>query len=342
MPPVVRVALALGLGAAAAAAGGGTTPGDGLSLAVGCARELALGTVLAFLVTMPVEAARAAGRLADTFRGATLCELHVAPIRQRESAAGDLLAQWVVVLAAWAGGDRLVVQGLLSTFAAIPPGAPLELGRALPSVLARRGGARRRRRRDRRAGGRGRARRGPHDRARRARRAAARSGQRGAAGARGARAPRPGRRRRRRGRSARRDGSARGPDDRGGRRGGAVSGNRTEQPTPKRLREARRRGEVAQSRELTGAAALAGGLLALAATGGSAARELASLPARPARRRGERLRRSRHRAPRGARHGRAALARPRASPRSPQPGSPARSRPASPSPLGRSRRARTA
>jgi type III secretion protein U len=56
-----------------------------------------------------------------------------------------------------------------------------------------------------------------------------------------------------------------------------VSGNRTEQPTPKRLREARRRGEIAQSRELTGAAALAGGLLALAATGGSSARELASL-----------------------------------------------------------------
>jgi type III secretion protein U len=56
-----------------------------------------------------------------------------------------------------------------------------------------------------------------------------------------------------------------------------VSGNRTEQPTPKRLREARRRGDVPQSRELTGAAALAGGLLALAATGGAAARELASL-----------------------------------------------------------------
>lgn len=56
-----------------------------------------------------------------------------------------------------------------------------------------------------------------------------------------------------------------------------MSGNRTEQPTPKRLREARRRGEIAQSRELTGAAALAGGLLALAATGGSSARELASL-----------------------------------------------------------------
>jgi type III secretory pathway component EscT len=136
VPPIVRVALALGLGAAVSAAGARAAAGDGLSLAAAAARELALGTVLAFLVTMPVEAARAAGRLADTFRGATLSELHVAPIRQRESAAGDLLANWVIVLAAWAGGDRLVVQGLLSTFAAIPPGAPLELGRALPAVLA--------------------------------------------------------------------------------------------------------------------------------------------------------------------------------------------------------------
>jgi type III secretion protein U len=56
-----------------------------------------------------------------------------------------------------------------------------------------------------------------------------------------------------------------------------VSGDRTEQPTPKRLREARRRGEVAQSRELTGAAALVGGLGGLAAVAPDAARELARL-----------------------------------------------------------------
>ncbi|GEJ55578.1 EscU/YscU/HrcU family type III secretion system export apparatus switch protein [Anaeromyxobacter diazotrophicus] len=52
---------------------------------------------------------------------------------------------------------------------------------------------------------------------------------------------------------------------------------RTEQPTPRRLREARRRGEVASSRELTGAAALAAGLAALAVTGPGAARALAAL-----------------------------------------------------------------
>lgn len=44
-------------------------------------------------------------------------------------------------------------------------------------------------------------------------------------------------------------------------------GARTEAPTPRRLREARRRGEVGASRKLTGAAALAGGLCALALAG---------------------------------------------------------------------------
>ena len=42
-----------------------------------------------------------------------------------------------------------------------------------------------------------------------------------------------------------------------------MSEGRTEQPTPRRLREARRRGEVAVSRELSGAVALACGLAAV-------------------------------------------------------------------------------
>lgn len=52
---------------------------------------------------------------------------------------------------------------------------------------------------------------------------------------------------------------------------------RTEPPTPRRLREARRRGEVARSAELTLAAAFLGGLAALAAGGPAAAGELARL-----------------------------------------------------------------
>jgi len=136
VPPLVRAALAAGFGlvGASLAAPGGPPPA-GIALAAAAARELSLGTVLALLAAAPVEAARAAGRLADTFRGATLAELHVAPIRQRESATGDLLAHWVVVLAAWAGGDRLVVAGLVGSFGAIPPGGAFVLGAAREVAL---------------------------------------------------------------------------------------------------------------------------------------------------------------------------------------------------------------
>ncbi len=54
-----------------------------------------------------------------------------------------------------------------------------------------------------------------------------------------------------------------------------MSGSRTEQPTPRRLREARRRGEVSRSDELSAAAALAGGLVGVLAVGPGAASELA-------------------------------------------------------------------
>ena len=110
LPPAARAALALTLGAVARTALGAGFPAGRPFLAV-AASELALGAVLGFVATLPVEAARGAGRLVDTLRGATLGELHVAPIRQRETAVGDLLAQWTVALAAWAGADRLLVVG---------------------------------------------------------------------------------------------------------------------------------------------------------------------------------------------------------------------------------------
>ncbi len=51
--------------------------------------------------------------------------------------------------------------------------------------------------------------------------------------------------------------------------------HRSEPPTARRLREARRRGEVATSRDLTAAGALAGAVVALAATAGASVRVLA-------------------------------------------------------------------
>ncbi len=127
--PLVPAPVRLGLGAGAGLAAfllGGAPPvaASGLELAALGAREVALGAVLALLASAPVEAARAAGRLADTARGATLAELHVAPLRQRESALGDLLVHQLLALAAAGGAARLVVRGLLLSFQSLPAGAP--------------------------------------------------------------------------------------------------------------------------------------------------------------------------------------------------------------------------
>lgn len=126
VPPPVRLGLALALGWAGHALAGAPSPpaGGGPALLGAAARELSLGSALALAALLPVEAARAGGRLADTLRGATLADLHVAPIRQRESATGDLLAQWCVVLGSWTGGERLLLQGLLGTFSRLAPGQP--------------------------------------------------------------------------------------------------------------------------------------------------------------------------------------------------------------------------
>jgi type III secretory pathway component EscT len=127
LPPAARAALALALGAAARSASGGAggPPPDPGPIAAAAVRELAFGTALAVAASLPVEAARGAGRLVDTLRGATLGELHVAPVRQQETATGDLLVHWTLALAAWSGADRLLLSGLLGSFRALPVGAPL-------------------------------------------------------------------------------------------------------------------------------------------------------------------------------------------------------------------------
>jgi type III secretory pathway component EscT len=125
VPGPVRILLAGGLGCAAwQLTGARPVPAEGIELAALAARELAIGAGLAVVLVAPLEAARAAGRLADTVRGATLAELHVAPLRQRETALGDLLVQQLIVLAAIGGGLQLVVRGLLLGFATLPVGAP--------------------------------------------------------------------------------------------------------------------------------------------------------------------------------------------------------------------------
>jgi type III secretory pathway component EscT len=124
VPAGVRAALAFGLGGCAwMATGGAPFDAPSLPLLGAAVREILLGVAMGFLASVPFEAARAGGRLVDTMRGATLTELHVAPLRQRESASGDMLVHWTVVLGATAGGGRLVLAALLDTFRSIPIGA---------------------------------------------------------------------------------------------------------------------------------------------------------------------------------------------------------------------------
>ncbi|HZY02985.1 MAG TPA: flagellar biosynthetic protein FliR [Anaeromyxobacteraceae bacterium] len=137
VPAPIRLTLAAGLGAAVHLASG-TQPvaaGGLADLAAMAGRELALGAGLGWLASLPLEAARAGGRLVDTLRGATLAELHVAPVRQRETAVGDLLAQWAVVLAGWSGADRLVMGSVVGSFASLPVGAAAPAGALLETAL---------------------------------------------------------------------------------------------------------------------------------------------------------------------------------------------------------------
>ncbi len=136
VPALVRLAIAAGLGASAYVARGAQPIAiGGIELACAAGRELSLGCAIGVVASVPLEAARAGGRLADTLRGATLSELHVPLIRQRETALGDLLSQWAVVLAAWAGGDRLVVRAVLGTFETVPIGQALATAPLLATAL---------------------------------------------------------------------------------------------------------------------------------------------------------------------------------------------------------------
>lgn len=136
VPAIVRVSLAAGLGTAVhVMRGASPVPLEGLALLAAASRELLLGGAMGMLASLPLDAARAAGRLSDTLRGATLSELHVPLIRQRETALGDLLVQWTIVLAAWAGADRLVMTAVLGSFATLPLGGSADGASLLEATL---------------------------------------------------------------------------------------------------------------------------------------------------------------------------------------------------------------
>jgi type III secretion protein T len=84
-------------------------------------REMALGTGIGLIASLPFDAARIGGRFVDLFRG-TSAEAVLPVSGTRESAAGDGLYQLVVALAIASGAAGAVAAALWRSFGALPLG----------------------------------------------------------------------------------------------------------------------------------------------------------------------------------------------------------------------------
>jgi flagellar biosynthetic protein FliR len=83
-------------------------------------KEVALGVLLGFLVSIPFWAAEGAGRLADTARGANLAEVLVPQTGGQSSPLGDLALQVAVVLFFATGGHLIFLRSLAESYQAVP------------------------------------------------------------------------------------------------------------------------------------------------------------------------------------------------------------------------------
>lgn len=98
-----------------------------MQLAALVAKELAIGTMLAFLVSLPFFAAEAAGRLIDTVRSANLAEVIVPQTGAPSSPLGDLGLQLAVIVFFALDGHLIFLRSLALSYDAVPllafPGA---------------------------------------------------------------------------------------------------------------------------------------------------------------------------------------------------------------------------
>lgn len=83
-------------------------------------KEIAVGVVIGFLSSLPFFAAEAAGRLADTGRGANMSEVLVPQLGTRSSPLGDLSLQLAIVIFWAMDGHLLFFNALASSYEALP------------------------------------------------------------------------------------------------------------------------------------------------------------------------------------------------------------------------------
>jgi flagellar biosynthesis protein FliR len=143
IPAPARVGFALllaGLAAPSLRAAAGTLEGASpLLLALLVARELALGAVLAFVVSLAFRAAEAAGWLADAARGARAAEVLLPSADEPASPLGALYALVACVVFLEIGGVGRLAEALARSYQAVPIGGLLTVGgvgRAAGVVIA--------------------------------------------------------------------------------------------------------------------------------------------------------------------------------------------------------------
>ncbi len=136
-PSHVKVGVALSLSLAIHFAGGATPlaavadPWTFLALAL---KELALGTAIGLVASLPFDAARIGGRFIDLFRGSS-AEAALPVSGTRESAAGDLLYQLLVALAVLGLGYPAVMGSLWRSFGLVRLGGQLPTESAAMHVV---------------------------------------------------------------------------------------------------------------------------------------------------------------------------------------------------------------
>jgi flagellar biosynthetic protein FliR len=92
-----------------------------LALAI-VAKEVFVGLALGFVGAVVFWAAEAAGRMADTARGANMAEVMVPQSGVRTSPLGDLFFQLALVLFIVLGGHRIFVSALGASYISLPVG----------------------------------------------------------------------------------------------------------------------------------------------------------------------------------------------------------------------------
>lgn len=124
-PPWARAAITLTLTVALAPpaiASAASPPDDALAVTALVAHEALRGAVFAIASALPLYALDWAGRLVDTWRGASLAEVMAPPTGERTSPLGDLYLLMGVAIFAALGGHRLALGAFADALQQAPVG----------------------------------------------------------------------------------------------------------------------------------------------------------------------------------------------------------------------------